>query len=466
MSFLLASTSLPTSIVDNLDFKSFVFHLNPRFSLPGRTRMTTDIIQIHQHGKKILNKMIHSALSKKILTADIWSKKGLTSSYLGVTIHFVGSDSVLRSAVLELIHFPSPHTGKAVAESIENTVKEWGLGHIPIIITDSGSNMVKAFKEAKRSYAEDLLESTIELVATNTIPQDPVPARVQQPTFQQSKQSENGDDDEILADDDFIMLWGDDVDNEEGRQENTQAAESAETEGIQNESDHREPIHQYNDAEDLLTPEMVDGEEIDYCEEERQIEELLLRFQSLGHRQISKKKIKRYSCLCHLLQLVMASFDKLRTKKQREGSSIPLFSAAIQAARKLVGRFNKSTVATSRLKELCNKKLVADVTTRWSSIYLLIHRLLKLRDHVQIVCEELNWDCLSNSEWNLISRIEKLLEPFASYTQLVSADLMPTFSSVIPCVEELKFHLIEVRLWHLAYVLVSIFKNFICLLFF
>jgi hypothetical protein len=83
--------------------------------------------------------------------------------------------------------------------------------------------------------------------------------------------------------------------------------------------------------------------------------------------------------------------------------------------------------------------------------------LLKVRDHVQIVCEELNWDCLSNSEWNLISRIEKLLEPFASYTQLVSADLMPTLSSAIPCVEELKFHLIEVRLWHLAYVLVSIF---------
>jgi hypothetical protein len=147
--------------VDNVDFKSFVFNLNPRFSLPGRTRMTTDIIQLHQHGKKILKKMIHSALSKKILTVDIWSKKGLTSSYLGVTINFIGGDSVLRSAVLELTHFPSPHTGKAVGESIENTIKEWELGHIPIIITDSGSNMVKAFKEAKSSYSSDLIELTI-----------------------------------------------------------------------------------------------------------------------------------------------------------------------------------------------------------------------------------------------------------------------------------------------------------------
>ena len=35
----------------------------------------------------------------------------------------------------------------------------------------------------------------------------------------------------------------------------------------------------------------------------------------------------------------------------------------VKSARKLVGKFNKSTVATTKLKELCNKKLVADVAT-------------------------------------------------------------------------------------------------------
>ena len=139
----------------------------------------------------------------------------------------------------------------------------------------------------------------------------------------------------------------------------------------------------------------------------------------------------------------MATFDQIQASKQREGSPLPLYSAAIKSARKLVGKFNKSTVATTKLKELCNKKLVADVATRWSSVYLLILRLLQLREHVKVVCKELGWDCLSNSEWNLLSQI--LFEPFASFTQLVSADRIPTFSSVIPCVEELKMHLIEVR---------------------
>ena len=46
---------------------------------------------------------------------------------------------------------------------------------------------------------------------------------------------------------------------------------------MQNEGD--EPIHYYNEAEDLLALEMVNGEDIDYCEEERQIGELVLLFQ-------------------------------------------------------------------------------------------------------------------------------------------------------------------------------------------
>ena len=46
---------------------------------------------------------------------------------------------------------------------------------------------------------------------------------------------------------------------------------------MQNEGD--EPIHHYNYAKDLLVPEMVDGEDIGYCEEQRQFGELVLRFQ-------------------------------------------------------------------------------------------------------------------------------------------------------------------------------------------
>ncbi|KAK4007690.1 hypothetical protein OUZ56_012843 [Daphnia magna] len=42
-SILLASTSGPSSIVDNADFQAFIDSMNPRFHIPRRTGMTTDI---------------------------------------------------------------------------------------------------------------------------------------------------------------------------------------------------------------------------------------------------------------------------------------------------------------------------------------------------------------------------------------------------------------------------------------
>ncbi|XP_045026298.1 uncharacterized protein LOC123470261 [Daphnia magna] len=67
--------------------------------------------------------------------------------------------------------------------------------------------------------------------------------------------------------------------------------------------------------------------------------------------------------------------------------------------------------------------------------------LYELRQPVSQVCEELGWDELSNSDWIMLKSIIDLLRPFAAYTQLVSADKYVTFSSAVPCIEELKLHL-------------------------
>uniref|UniRef100_A0A1X7UK81 Uncharacterized protein n=1 Tax=Amphimedon queenslandica TaxID=400682 RepID=A0A1X7UK81_AMPQE len=54
--------------------------------------------------------------------ADIWSKKGLTSSYLGITAHYYSTvNQCIEHPALAVQEIPHPHTG-------------------------NGSNMVKAFK--------------------------------------------------------------------------------------------------------------------------------------------------------------------------------------------------------------------------------------------------------------------------------------------------------------------------------
>lgn len=52
--FLLATTSIPTSIVDNEEFPDFISTLDPRFELFGRTSMVNEIKSLHELGKKIL----------------------------------------------------------------------------------------------------------------------------------------------------------------------------------------------------------------------------------------------------------------------------------------------------------------------------------------------------------------------------------------------------------------------------
>jgi hypothetical protein len=60
---------------------------------------------------------------------------------------------------------------------------------------------------------------------------------------------------------------------------------------------------------------------------------------------------------------------------------------------------------------------------------------------VNEVWEELGWDGLSNSDWEMLKSIVDLLASFALYTQLVSGSKYVTFSAAFPTIEELKLNL-------------------------
>lgn len=55
--------------------------------------------------------------------------------------------------------------------------------------------------------------------------------------------------------------------------------------------------------------------------------------------------------------------------------------------------------------------------------------------------EELNWDNLPNRDWKVLESMMCLLEPFAQYTSLTSGDEYTTFSTVVPVLMELDYHL-------------------------
>ena len=83
----IAASNCPYSIIRNEDFRTMLLTFDPRYRFPGRSHLMSfvnDAIAVMKVG--IQQDM---ASARKInFCADIWSKKGLSSSYLGLTAHF------------------------------------------------------------------------------------------------------------------------------------------------------------------------------------------------------------------------------------------------------------------------------------------------------------------------------------------------------------------------------------------
>lgn len=143
-------------------------------------------------------------------------------------------------------------------------------------------------------------------------------------------------------------------------------------------------------------------------------------------------------CFSHSLQLSINNGLKQQT-----------VAKAISIARKLVGHFDKSSLATQALEDHQKKMgtthplhLMQDVCTRWNSSYMMMKRLLLLRVPVYSVLmnEEITKPAirtsldLKDNVWKTMEDVVPILEPLAEATQLLTSESTPTCSMVLPVV--------------------------------
>ena len=96
--------------------------------------------------------------------------------------------------------------------------------------------------------------------------------------------------------------------------------------------------------------------------------------------------------------------------------------------------------------EKAGKKLVSNCPTRWDSTYLMISRLVDVKQHLTAVLDDLNWDNLTATQWKHLEAILELLQPIAHQTNITSAENSTTIAMVIPVLKETNLHLKEVRI--------------------
>jgi hypothetical protein len=114
-------------------------------------------------GKQHLQQLVVSC-RRLTICLDGWSKKGLSSSYLGISACFYDNASaVVRHVTLDLKLLHHPHTGEQIATVLNECLSEWGINpqKILLVVTDNGSNVVKAIRLFSEMHTEVAISEEI-----------------------------------------------------------------------------------------------------------------------------------------------------------------------------------------------------------------------------------------------------------------------------------------------------------------
>jgi hypothetical protein len=131
-------------IVEKEGFRSLLEGLVGKLKVKKRTFFTEKLKRDFSNSKTALCLALENA-TDVCTTADMWTAH--RRSYIGMTAHWKGEDLKRRSACLAIRRVKDRHTFDVIAKIINDIHKEFNIvDKVNVMITDSGSNFLKAFK--------------------------------------------------------------------------------------------------------------------------------------------------------------------------------------------------------------------------------------------------------------------------------------------------------------------------------
>jgi hypothetical protein len=91
--------------------------LDPRYVPPDR-KTVRDRIEKKYEADHIKIKEALDSVSKVNLTTDVWTSI-VTDPYLGVTVHYVDPQWIMRSHILDVSLFPHPHDSLSIVSALK-----------------------------------------------------------------------------------------------------------------------------------------------------------------------------------------------------------------------------------------------------------------------------------------------------------------------------------------------------------
>lgn len=127
LAVFIASSSVPNSIVENKEFRSLIQMLDLQYQVPSRTLIGVEIEHVLLDLKGKIQSYLVDA-RKVTIYADVWTKKGMSTSYLGLTVHFFRRRDLKRHVVMiavrRLLH---PHSADNIRALMDDVLLEWEI---------------------------------------------------------------------------------------------------------------------------------------------------------------------------------------------------------------------------------------------------------------------------------------------------------------------------------------------------
>lgn len=100
IAFMIAKDNEPLNLTEKPGFKNLMRVLASNYKLPCRKTMTFRLEKKYELMKKLV-KLKLSQVTSLALTCDIWTEQYNTTSFLGVTVHYLSvDDNEIRSITL------------------------------------------------------------------------------------------------------------------------------------------------------------------------------------------------------------------------------------------------------------------------------------------------------------------------------------------------------------------------------
>lgn len=160
----------PFDIVKGRGFKRLMHQACPSFKLPNVDTLKSHLDSFYQ---VMLNKLqsTFENVSHVALTCDIWTEMMTTTSYLGVTAHYIQNSKVV-SRCIATIALHERHTADYINTKLTEICTDLhiALPKITAVVTDNGANMVAGItKFLNRSKHLPCFAHTINLIAESAM---------------------------------------------------------------------------------------------------------------------------------------------------------------------------------------------------------------------------------------------------------------------------------------------------------